>query len=214
MSRTLPLLAAILAFVGLPVPLASAQLAGSRAGAQREPRGVAALPLLDRETAESYIAIDGRAEVRVQATEIRIVLAVTGEADSAAACRDAVDATVARLKEAWSQIGVAEESLVVDFISVLPRYEWKLEQQSGVDVGVERQVGFRMQTSGPHRSTCKRRRPSTTRSRSINRSRAPRTSPSRRPSAAISRSSAPPARRTHITGASTRMPTSSRASCR
>ncbi|HUF62302.1 MAG TPA: SIMPL domain-containing protein, partial [Verrucomicrobiales bacterium] len=135
------------AVVWLPLPFAAAQLAGSRAGVESHSAGVADLPLLDRQTAETYIAIDGRAEVRVRATEIRIVLAITSEGDTAQECRQAIDASIERLKAAWLQIEVPEEKIVTDFISVLPRRHWNVEQQEGVDVGVERKSGYRMQTN-------------------------------------------------------------------
>lgn len=131
----------------LPLWIASAQLSGSRGGVEQLDIGVGEVPLLDRQTAETYIAIEGRAEVRVRATEIRIVLAVTGEGETAEACQAVVEASVARLKEAWSGIGVTDEDMVVDFIAVLPRYKWRFEEQSGVDVGVEELVGYRMQTN-------------------------------------------------------------------
>src|SRR5690606_27766358 len=119
-------------FILLP-PQASAQLAGARGGVESPSATVSPLPLLDRQTAETYIAIDGRAEVRVRPTEIRIVLAVTEEGETAQVCREAVDVSIARLKAAWSEIGVADETIVVDFIAVLPRYAWHIEEQSGVD---------------------------------------------------------------------------------
>ena len=145
--RRFEILSFLIALYLSPVSIASAQLAGSRAGIEQQSAGVADVPLLDRRTAETYIAIDGRAEVRLRATEIRIVLAVTGEGETAEACRAAVDASVARLKEAWSRIGVEDDNIVLDFIAVLPRYAWRLEEQSGVDVGVEELLGYRMQTN-------------------------------------------------------------------
>jgi uncharacterized protein YggE len=147
MSRSLSILAALVALLFVSMPSTMAQLAGSRAGTESPSAAVPELPLLDRKTAESYIAIDGRAEVRVKATEIRIVLAVTGEGATAGACREAVEGVLAQLKAALSEIGVTEDRLVLDFISVLPRYEWRLQQQNGIDVGVEQNVGFRMQTN-------------------------------------------------------------------
>jgi uncharacterized protein YggE len=145
MSCRLCLVAAVIAFSCLLLSQASAQLAGARGGVDPQSSGVADLPLLDRQTAETYVAIDGRAEVRLRATEIRIVLAITGEGETAEACRAAVDITVARLREAWSEIGVADDRIVVDFIAVLPRYAWHIEEQGGVDIGVEELVGYRMQ---------------------------------------------------------------------
>ncbi len=139
--------AAMFAMACLPLPFAAAQLAGSRAGLEPHSAGVDDLPLLDRQTAETYIAIDGQAEVRVRATEIRIVLAITSEGDAAQECRQAIDASIERLKAAWLQIEIPEEKIVTDFISVLPRRRWSVEQQEGVDVGVERKSGYRMQTN-------------------------------------------------------------------
>lgn len=56
-----------------------AQFGGSRAGAKSDSEAVAGLPVLEREVVEGFIAIDGRAEVRVRPTEIRMVLALASE---------------------------------------------------------------------------------------------------------------------------------------
>lgn len=147
MWRSLNELAVFFALASLPGPLAFGQLAGSRAGLGEDAAGVADLAPLVPAVAQGYIAIDGRAVVRVRATEIRVVLAVTGEGQTAQECQETVDATVERLKAAWAKIGIAPEKIVVDFIAVLPRYEWSVEKQDGSDVGIERRVGFRMQTN-------------------------------------------------------------------
>jgi len=152
MLRSLSGLAVFFALASLPAPLALGQLAGSRAGLA-EQRGaveagpVADLPPLDPEIAQGYIAIDGRAVVRVRATEIRVVMAVTGEGQTAQECRQTVEATLQRLTAAWAKMGIAPEKLVVDFIAVLPRYEWRVENRDGVDVNVEKKAGYRMQTN-------------------------------------------------------------------
>ena len=86
----------------LPLSDAFAQFGGSRAGLEEHSRGIPNLPQLDREIVEGYIAIDGRAEVRVRPTEIRVVLAVTSEGASAQECQQTVEATIARLKTAWA----------------------------------------------------------------------------------------------------------------
>jgi uncharacterized protein YggE len=131
----------------LPLSQAFAQFGGSRAGLEANSRGVTNLPHLDREVAEGYIAIDGRAEVRVRPTEIRIVLAVTSEGKTAQACQQAIKETIDKLKEAWAKLEIAPEAIVEDFIAVLPLYEWNLEKRGDVDVGVEKKSGFRMQTN-------------------------------------------------------------------
>jgi len=131
----------------LPLSPAFGQLGGSRAGVDAGPMGVPNLAPLDRDVVESHIAIDGRAEVRVRPTEIRIVMAVTGEGADAQTCRRLVDDTVRRLKQAWGGAGIEPQNIVEDFIAVLPRYEWQLERQGNADVGVEKKIGYRMQTN-------------------------------------------------------------------
>jgi len=126
---------------------ALAQFSGSRGGVEPSNRGTSVIAPLTREVAESYIAIDGKAEVRVKPTELRIVMAVTAEGETAQECRTTVDATLTQLKEAWAQQKISAEAIVVDFIAVLPRYEWKLEKQAGADVGIERKSGYRMQSN-------------------------------------------------------------------
>jgi uncharacterized protein YggE len=105
------------------------------------------LPPLDPKVAVSYIMLDGRAETRVRPSEMRIVLAVTAEADTAEKCQQSVTATIERLKDAWSKMKIAPEKIVVDFIAVLPRYTWNLENRDRVEVGVETKAGYRMQSN-------------------------------------------------------------------
>jgi len=123
-----------------------AQMGGSRAGLNYE-GGVGDLPLLERKVAESFIAIDGRAEVRVPPTALRVVLAVTAEAESAEECQKVVDETTGRIKDSWFKLGIQLERIHADFIAVLPRYEWLLEKRGQVEVGMETKVGYRMQTN-------------------------------------------------------------------
>ena len=101
-------------------------------------------PPLTKEVAESYILIDGKAEVRVKPTELRMVLAVTAEGEMAIDCQKGVDATLAKLKTAWAKLKIPPEAIVVDFIAMLPCYEWEvgiLEE----NLMRERKAGFRMQ---------------------------------------------------------------------
>ncbi len=124
-----------------------AQFAGSIGGVEAHDKGVASLPLLNREAAEAFIVIDGRAEIRVRPTEIRIVLAVTSESPTAQECHALIDKTIVQLRESWLKMGIPAENIVEDFIAVLPVYEWNIEQRAGSEVGVEKKSGFRMQTN-------------------------------------------------------------------
>ena len=147
MLRPLLGLSATLVLLTVLSPVATGQMAGSRGGVEREVADVTGLPTLDPKVAEGYITIEGRAEVRVRPTDVRIVLAVTSEAETAQKCQQAIDAAIDRLKGAWSKMGIGPERVVVDFIAVLPRYEWTLEKRGNADAEVEKKVGYRMQTN-------------------------------------------------------------------
>ena len=144
------------ALLGFPValivvsicsPVAIGQMAGSRGGAVREILDMTGLATLDPKVAEGYITIEGRAELRVRPTDVRMVLAVTSEAETAQKCQQSIDATIDRLKGAWSKMGIGPEKIVVDFIAILPRYQWTPEKHGNADVEVEKKVGYRMQTN-------------------------------------------------------------------
>ena len=127
------------------------QQGGSRAGLRddedvsiKKPNGPS---MLDRNVVEGFIAIDGRAEVRTAPTEIRIVLAITSQGQTANECQTAVHETIEKLKRSWSKAGLPAEKAVEDFIAVLPVYEWSLEERGVREVGVEKRTGFRMQSN-------------------------------------------------------------------
>jgi uncharacterized protein YggE len=125
-----------------------AQFAGSRGGVEGQPQhGSQSFSPLTREVAESYFTIDGKAEIRVKPTEMRIVLAVTAEGESAEGCQKSVDGTLAKLKGAWTKLKIPAEAIVVDFIAVLPRYEFKADKRGEENVVAEKRSGYRMQTN-------------------------------------------------------------------
>lgn len=145
MNRPLSLVM-LVAWVCLPLSPVFGQGSGTRGG-QAAGMVNRELPPLSPEVAKSYITIDGRAELRVRPTEIRVVLAVTSEAETAEKCQENVGATIERLKAAWTKTGIAPENIVLDFIAVLPRYSWSMEKREGTEVGVEKRIGYRMQTN-------------------------------------------------------------------
>jgi uncharacterized protein YggE len=154
MSRSFGCLAFVFVFAILPPARCYGQMGGMRSysiGARgleaSEPAPAANLPLLEPKVAEGYITVEGLAELRAQPTEIRAVMAVTAEGETAQKCRQAIDATVANLKASWSKMDIPSEKVVVDFIAVVPRYAWNLEKRDGAEVGVEKKIGYRMQTN-------------------------------------------------------------------
>jgi uncharacterized protein YggE len=147
MCRLMIRFAILLLFPCLLESATWAQLGGSRAGVESQSGEVTGLPTLDRDVVEGFIAIDGRAEVRVRPTEIRIVLAVTSEGQSARECDTLIGETMSTLKKSWSEMGIPAESIVEDFIAVLPLYAWEMEKRGDSEIGVEKKTGFRMQTN-------------------------------------------------------------------
>ena len=111
MVRRIDGFAASILLACLPWSHAFAQFGGSRAGLEEHQRGIPTLPHLDREIAEGFIAIDGRAEVRVRPTEIRVVMAVTGEGETARECQQTIEATIERLRAAWVKLEIAPEDI-------------------------------------------------------------------------------------------------------
>jgi len=121
--------------------VAWAQFGGSRGGVETNAGVVAGLPTLDREVVEGFIVIDGRAEIRVRPTEIRIVLAVTSAAPTAGDCHASFEEVFGKLKTVWLALGISSEDIVEDFFAVLPLYEWNLEQLGESQIGVESKTG-------------------------------------------------------------------------
>ena len=147
MPRPLFVVAVLLAIASVRLPLAIGQMAGSRGGTEGASADVADLPLLQPPLAEGYITIEGRADVRVRPTDVRVVLAVTSEGETAPECQQTIDAAIDSLRAAWSKMGIEPERVVVDFIAVLPRYEWSSEKHGDLDAEVEKKAGYRMQTN-------------------------------------------------------------------
>ena len=127
--------------------LAWCQFGGTRAGVESRAGEISGPPMLDPEVVKCFIAIDGRAEVRVRPSEIRIVFAVTSDGRTAGECHAAIADTIGKLKSSWSGMGLPGENIVEDFIAVLPLYEWKIEGDVNEEIGVEERSGFRMQTN-------------------------------------------------------------------
>jgi uncharacterized protein YggE len=143
-------MALLLSLILFPVATATAQMSGSRGGVLRGGAPVQVsqgLATLDPDVAQAYMTIDGRAELRVKPTEIRVVLAVTAEGVTPAECTRLVNETIKTLTTQWRKSGMAQEDIVEDFIAVLPRYEFEVEKIRDHEVAVEKKVGYLMQTN-------------------------------------------------------------------
>jgi uncharacterized protein YggE len=126
---------------------AFAQMGGSRAGADGRGGDMESFHPLSRDVIESHISIEGRAEVRVKPTQIRIVLAVTNEAKTAQECQAAVKKQIEGLRAGWQKLNIANDKIVEDFIAILPAYSWDVEKRADRSVNVESLRGFKMQSN-------------------------------------------------------------------
>lgn len=132
--------------LGLAAPLSMAQMAGSRGGVTNNAEHDG-LPLLTKDTIESHITVEGRAEVRVKPTQIRMVLAVTGTGNTAQVCQAQVKQQLNDVRAAWERLGIKSHKIVEDFIALLPTYAWDIEKKSDRNANVEKQTGYKMQTN-------------------------------------------------------------------
>jgi uncharacterized protein YggE len=124
---------------------ADAQMVGARADAEAVQQP--GMQTLDHRAIENYITIEGTAEKRLDPTALRIVLALMSEAPTAAECHEKGQKIEKELIDALEGLGIAPEKYVVDFISILPAYQWEIERREGTDVAVEKPAGFRMQSN-------------------------------------------------------------------
>ena len=147
--RTLLIATLFVALIGISNPCL-AQFAGARGGVSHSSsRGAAGddFAPLDLHAVKGYITVEGKAELRVKPTQIRIVLAVISEDATSMGCSELVKKTVSELKKSWDAIGIKKSNMNEDFIAILPRYEWQIENRNGKSVGVEKKVGYRMQSN-------------------------------------------------------------------
>ena len=119
---------------------------GSRVGING-PATAQELSELSPQVAQSYIVVDGSAVLRVKPTDARVILAVTTEATTASECNKLMSQKMDQLRQAWVGAGLADENIVEDFISVLPRYDFEIKEIEGSRVAQEKKVGYLMQTN-------------------------------------------------------------------
>lgn len=104
-------------------------------------------PVMPTDRALSFISVVGTAELLVEPEGIRVVFAITSEAETAQACQEKNAARVQALVKAWTALSIPEKDVVEDFINVLPVYEWRLVERDGEEFRVQQQKGFRMQSN-------------------------------------------------------------------
>lgn len=139
-TRVLPILALL-----LPLGTASAQMVGARA--DPESTEVATTPTLDHEAIENYITIEGKVEERLEPTALRIVLALLVEQPTASDCEAECRRREEEFLKALVDLKISRDAIVVDFISVLPVYQWEAGTRGSESVVIEERSGFRMQSN-------------------------------------------------------------------
>ncbi len=103
--------------------------------------------LLSPELALNFITVSGTAELRVEPQEIRLVLAVINEAETAEICQKQNEGQVRAVRQGWRSLNIPEANIVEDFISVLPTYTWHREKRDDHDVRIQKRTGYRMQSN-------------------------------------------------------------------
>ena len=140
-----PALCFLLLFVFFSTTV-SAQLAGLRGGITNATPDTE-LNILSSQAAQSYIIVEGKAVLDVEPTRIRIILALTAEAETSEACKQAVKDQFEQLRGSWVEAGISRDDIVEDFISVIPQYKFKFEYIDKLSVAVEEKTGYLMQSN-------------------------------------------------------------------
>lgn len=105
------------------------------------------LPLLKSDEALKCITIDATVETRIPPEEIRVVLAITSEGETADQCHTQNEGRIRAIVKTWAEQGIPRDKIVEDFINVLPRYEWEIEERHNRNVAVQKKKGYRLQTN-------------------------------------------------------------------
>ncbi|MCA9044675.1 MAG: SIMPL domain-containing protein [Planctomycetaceae bacterium] len=101
---------------------------------------------LDRKTAQEVITITGTAEIRFVPDQIRIVLAVISDADSAVNSRNIASMKVEELQRNWvTGLKFKKESIAAEFISLQPHYQSVEKIENGRQSFEPARTGFRTQ---------------------------------------------------------------------
>ena len=87
---------------------------------------------------DDLIEVEGRVERRVVPDAVRLVLAITTQAETPAACQQASAKRQKAFREALRRIGVPADKVTFDFIALVPVYGWAIEKQSEREVAVEK----------------------------------------------------------------------------
>ncbi|NQU23877.1 MAG: SIMPL domain-containing protein [Candidatus Nealsonbacteria bacterium] len=153
--RTSVIVLGTLAAIVLAVSVVSqlpGQMGGSRAGVfqgQTTPSQPVAptAAVLNHDAIENYVTIVGRAEIRVRASSIRAILALTSQGTTAAECMKTSREKEKKFVGSLIELGIPKEKIFMDFISMLPVYEWKTEQREGQAFLVEEISGYLVQSN-------------------------------------------------------------------
>lgn len=102
-------------------------------------------PTISVEESLNVIAVSATVETRIPAEEIRLVLGLTSEQQSAQAALQDLKARSRAIREDLSKIGILEGKVVEDFISVLPKLEWTPGKWEEENIRIQKLIGYRMQ---------------------------------------------------------------------
>ena len=145
---------ALIILVGTLV-VVNGQMSGSRGGVNsghqyhQDQHSSSSQPVsstLDERVFE-YLEVESKVELRIKPDQIRIVLGIGESAKTSAECESKVFEKIKQLKAAYSELSIPDANVVDDFIAILPRYRYDLENLQGQTVAVEKLDDFSIQSN-------------------------------------------------------------------
>jgi len=141
---------ALILILGI-IPAINAQSSGSRGGVNRHNHKAEQYHQSEHQMAlqnvEEYIKVASKVELRVKPDQIRIVLAIGGNAKTPSECEEKVFAKAEKLKADLVELGIESRNIKDDFIAILPRYQFEVEDWEGKKVAVEKPLDYSMQSN-------------------------------------------------------------------
>ena len=93
------------------------------------------------------IQVSGTAKVAVKPQALRLVVALTSEAQTASECGQTIKTRIANVRRSLVEMKIKDEDIVEDFIIIKRKYRWEMMKKDDSNYIQEFEDGFRMQTN-------------------------------------------------------------------
>lgn len=131
-------------FLLLVLAVGGTWLIAQDAGSRREVTRMPSPNAPSAQAIDQYIEIKASAAVRVEPTEVRVVLAMSSVAQDPAALQSAQETRRSNVRDAVLGLGISQGDLHLDFVALAPIYEWRMEDHEGKPAAFERHTGWRI----------------------------------------------------------------------